>query len=107
MGFNAGSNATGSGNVYIGASVHGVAGESNHTYIRNINNTIVSGGGTDFVSVNLTTGLLGHVSSSRRYKDDIKPMDKTSESLYELKPVTYRFKKDIDPSQEPGVWPGC
>ena len=99
--------ATGSGNVYIGASVHGVAGESNHTYIRNIKDTIVSGGGTDFVSVNLTTGLLGHVSSSRRYKEDIKSMDKTSELLYELKPVTYRFKKEIDPEPEPGVWLGC
>ena len=26
-------------------------------------------------------------------------MDKTSEALYMLNPVTYRFKKDIDPSQ--------
>jgi hypothetical protein len=55
--------------------------------------------GTDTVTVDLTTGLLGHLSSSRRYKEDIKPMDKTSEALYMLNPVTYRFKKDIDPSQ--------
>jgi len=100
VGYTAGSTQdTGSGNVYIGASVDGVAGESNHTYIRNIQNTIVSGGGTDSVSVNLTSGLLGHVSSSRRYKEQIKPMDKASEALYRLKPVTYRFKKDIDPTQ--------
>src|SRR5437660_4446146 len=26
-------------------------------------------------------------------------MDKTSEALYMLNPVTYRFKKDVDPSQ--------
>ena len=55
--------------------------------------------GTDTVTVNLTTGLLGHLSSSRRYKEDINPMDKTSEALYMLNPVTYRFKKDIDPSR--------
>jgi hypothetical protein len=55
--------------------------------------------GTDTVTVDLTTGLLGHLSSSRRYKEDIKPMDKTSEALYMLNPVTYRFKKDVDPSQ--------
>ena len=55
--------------------------------------------GTDTVTINLATGLLGHLSSSRRYKEDIKPMDKTSEALYMLNPVTYRFKKDVDPSQ--------
>jgi len=90
---------TGSGNVYIGQGIEGVAGEDNHTYIKNINVTSVNGSGTDFVTVNLGTGLLGHVSSSRRYKEEIKPMDKSSETLYRLKPVTYRFKKEIDPSQ--------
>lgn len=100
LGQGAGFNQTiGSGNVYIGASVLGVAAESDHTYIRNINTTSVSGGGTDTVTVNLSTGLLGHLSSSRRYKEDIKPMDKTSEALYRLKPVTYRYKKEIDQSQ--------
>ena len=66
--------------------MQGVVSETNHTYIRNINTTSVSGGGTDTVTVNLTTGLLGHLSSSRRYKDDIKPMDRASEALYLLKP---------------------
>jgi hypothetical protein len=77
----------------------GVAGESNQTYIRNINTTSVSGAGTDTVTVNLSTGLLGHVSSSRRYKDDIKAMDKASQTLFALKPVTFRYKKEIDQSQ--------
>jgi hypothetical protein len=100
LGFQAGILATtGDGNVYIGAGMSGVAGEANHTYVRNINTTSVNGMGTDTVTVNLTTGLLGHLSSSRRYKEDIKPMDKTSEALYMLNPVTYRFKKDIDASQ--------
>jgi t-SNARE complex subunit (syntaxin) len=47
----------------------------------------------------LTTGLLGHASSSRRYKEEIKPMDDASEALFALKPVTFRYKKDIDKSQ--------
>jgi predicted ribosome quality control (RQC) complex YloA/Tae2 family protein len=53
------------------------------------------------VTVNLTTGLLGHLVSSRRYKEEIKPMDKASEALYRLNPVTYRYKKEIDPTQSP------
>jgi len=101
LGGNAGdAQTTGNYNVYIG-DVAGVAGESSHTYIRNINFTSVSGGGTDTVTVNLTTGLLGHLTSSRRYKEEIKPMDKASEALYRLKPVTYRYKKEIDPTQSP------
>jgi hypothetical protein len=98
----AGYNQTnGDGNVYIGAFMEGVAGESEHTYIRNINSTSVSGGGTDTVTVNLSTGLLGHMSSSRRYKEDIKPMNDTSQMLYRLTPVTYRYKKEIDSTQSP------
>ena len=100
LGFQAGILATtGDGNVYIGAGMPGVAGESNQTYIRNINTTSVSGAGTDTVTVNLSTGLLGHVTSSRRYKDDIKAMDKSSELLFALNPVTFRYKKEIDQSQ--------
>ena len=92
---------TGNNNVYIGGGVFGVAGENDHTYIRNINTTSVSGGGTDTVTIDLTTGLLGHLSSSRRYKENIKPMESTSEALYQLKPVTYRYKKEIDSTQSP------
>jgi trimeric autotransporter adhesin len=100
LGFQAGILATdGDGNVYIGAGMSGVAGESNQTYIRNINTTSVSGAGTDTVTVNLSTGLLGHVTSSRRYKEDIKPMNDASQALFALKPVTFRYKKEIDQSQ--------
>jgi hypothetical protein len=99
IGHSAGFNQdTGTGNVYIGDGVSGVAGESGHTYIRNINFTSVSGGNADSVTVDLTTGLLGHASSSRRYKEDIRPMDKASETLYQLNPVIYRYKKEIDPT---------
>jgi hypothetical protein len=100
VGYQAGLNATtGDGNVYLGAGVQGIAGEANHTYIRNVNTTSVSGGGTDTVTVDLTTGLLGHATSSRRYKDDIKAIDNASEALFRLKPVSFRYKKEIDQSR--------
>jgi hypothetical protein len=101
VGYSAGDGLTsGSFNVFIGFfQGPASATESNHTYIRNINNTSVSGGGTDTVTIDLTTGLLGHLSSSRRYKEDINPMDKASETLYRLKPATYRYKKEIDKTQ--------
>jgi uncharacterized coiled-coil protein SlyX len=78
-----------------------VGNEMDHTYIRNINTTSVSGGSSDSVTVDLTTGLLGHASSSRRYKEEIRPMNDVSEALYRLKPVSYRYKKPIDPTQSP------
>jgi uncharacterized coiled-coil protein SlyX len=88
---------SGDGNIYIGAGVGaGAASESDHTYIGNIDTTTVT---DDPVYVDLTTGLLGHLSSSRRYKQDIKPMDNASERLYRLKPVTYRYNKEIDRNQ--------
>ena len=40
-------------------------------------------------------GKLGTVAiSARRFKDDIKPMDKASESILALKPVTFHYKAD-------------
>jgi uncharacterized coiled-coil protein SlyX len=91
---------SGSNNIFIGAfQGPATTTEDAHTYIGNINETQVSGGGTDTVTIDLSTGLLGHLTSSRRYKEDIKPMDKASEALYRLKPVTYRYKKEIDRTQ--------
>ena len=100
IGDSAGLDITGDGNVCIGEGVSGETGVSDSTYIRNVNTTaqpIV--GGVDGVTVDLTTGKLGHGVSSRRYKEQIKPMDKASELLFSLKPVTYRYKKEIDPKQ--------
>jgi len=100
IGADAGFFATmGRGSVYIGAEMTGVPDESQHTYIRNINSTPVSGTGTDTVTVDLATGLLGHASSSRRYKEDIKPMDNVSEALYRLHPVRFPYNKAIDRTQ--------
>jgi uncharacterized coiled-coil protein SlyX len=100
IGDSAGFDITGDGNVCIGEGVLGETDVNDSTYIRNINTTaqpIVAG--VDGVTVDLTTGRLGHGVSSQRYKEQIKPMDKASELLFSLKPVTYRYKKEIDPKQ--------
>jgi len=41
-------------------------------------------------------GQLGTAPSSARFKDAIKPMDKASEAILALKPVTFRYKKEVD-----------
>jgi len=100
IGDSAGLDIDGDGNVCIGEGVFGESGANDSTYIRNVNTTaqpIVAG--VDGVTVDLTTGRLGHGVSSQRYKEQIKPMDKASEMLFSLKPVTYRYKKEIDPKQ--------
>jgi hypothetical protein len=42
-------------------------------------------------------GQLGTVVSSARFKEAIEPMDKASEAILALKPVTFRYKHDLDP----------
>jgi hypothetical protein len=89
---------TGSSNVYIGAAERGVAGESNACYIASIFGQTSLGG----VPVLINGGhKLGTTTSSKRFKEDIKPMDKASEALLALKPVTFRYKKEIDPTGTP------
>src|SRR5262249_26141745 len=43
-------------------------------------------------------GQLGTVTSSERFKEDVKPIDKASEALFSLRPVVFRYKKKIDPA---------
>ena len=47
------------------------------------------------------TTELGTVSSSQRFKDAIKPIDKASEAILALKPVMFRYKKEVDPDGIP------
>ena len=101
LGYNAGFNITGTGNVCIGEGVLGVAGEFNTTRIRNIHNTVqpIVGTDPDNVTVN-RTGRLGRGNvSSRRYKHDIQSMDRASEAMLALKPVTFRYNKEYDATQ--------
>jgi hypothetical protein len=106
IGSGAGLNITGDGNVCIGAAVNGEVGVDNLTYIRNVNTFTqnFSAGVNDYVTVRLSDGRLGHtaVVSSRRYKEDIKPLATTSEALYSLKPVSFRLKKKYDDTQALG-----
>ena len=95
LGFNAGNNLTsGSGNVCIGYGVSGVAGESNTTRIKNVYTSVASGRA---VYVN-SDNKIGTLVSSRRFKDEIKPMEEASEAILALKPVTFRYKKEIEPN---------
>jgi hypothetical protein len=117
-------NTTGSGNIALGASAGedltsgdsnidvgsvGVAGESNTirigsngvhtaTYIAGISGATASGGVQVFVA---TDGKLGTLTSSARFKDDINPMGQASEAILGLKPVKFRYKKEIDPKSIP------
>jgi len=95
IGYDAGLLITGSGNVCIGAAVGGATAVNDTTWIRNIYDSVASGRA---VYVN-SDHKLGTLSSSRRYKEEIKPMDKASEAILALKPVAFRYKKEIDPAR--------
>jgi trimeric autotransporter adhesin len=86
---------TGSNNVYIGNEIEGTAGESNACYIGSIFGQTASNGGTA-VYVD-ASNKLGTLTSSKRFKEDIQAMGTASEALFALKPVTFHYKKEIDP----------
>jgi uncharacterized coiled-coil protein SlyX len=86
---------TGSDNIYIGFNMQGTAGESNACYIGSIFGQTSSGGIPVLINGN---HKLGTTTSSKRFKEDIKPMGKTSEALFSLEPVAFRYKKEIDPN---------
>jgi hypothetical protein len=96
LGFNAGSGVTTANNVI---SI-GIAGQdvSNSCYIGQIFGATSSGGTAVFVNPD---GRLGTATSSKRFKEDIKPMNNASEALLALKPVTFRYKKGIDSKSIP------
>ena len=99
LGSGAGFNVTtGSNNVYIGTNVGGPAGESNTCYIASIFASTSFNGIPVLVNSN---NKLGTMTSSKRFKEDIKPMDKVSEALFSLTPVTFHYKKEIDPAGTP------
>jgi trimeric autotransporter adhesin len=92
----AGSNLGSASNVIsIGADGQNV---DNSCYIGNIWN---QPGGTQPVYVN-SDGKLGAQVSSRRFKDEVKPIKCASEVIYELKPVSFRYKPEIEPTRPRG-----
>jgi trimeric autotransporter adhesin len=114
--FGSGNTALGSGagaglnegdnNIYIGnpgafmesGTIRiGTAGTQTTTFVAGISGTAVTGTAV-VVDGN---GQLGVQPSSVRFKDAIEPMDKTSEAILALKPVTFHYKKEIDAERTP------
>jgi Chaperone of endosialidase len=106
VGANAGLNLTsGSNNIVIGANVSGVAGEANtirigksgtqqKTFVAGVYDKTVASGASVIIN---SGGQLGTIQSSARFKTAIKLMDKTSEAILSLKPVTFRYKRSLTP----------
>jgi len=108
IGYHAGNTLTsGAANIYVGADA-ATASESNTirvgtatqtaTYIAGISGQTVAGGVGVIVDA---SGHLGTTTSSRRYKDDIRDMGDLSDVLMSLRPVTFRYKKELDPEGIP------
>jgi hypothetical protein len=107
LGFNAGINlTTGNNNIEIGAA--GIAAEANtirigkqgtqkQTFIAGIFGVAVTG---STVVVN-SNGKLGVATSAARFKKAVQPMNQASEAILGLKPVTFRYKEEIDPDGTP------
>ena len=98
LGFGAGDNVTTANNVIcIGSGVEG-ANVSNSCYIGSVFGQTSSVGTAVFIN---SSGKLGTITSSRRFKEEIKPMAQASEALFALKPVIFRYKKEIEPQKIP------
>lgn len=107
IGSNAAANlTTGSNNIDI--FDRGVAGESdtirigskgvqNATFIAGIRGVVVTRGQAVLVDAN---GKLGVKGSSSRFKEAIKPMDKSSREIFSLRPVRFRYKEKLDSRKE-------
>jgi hypothetical protein len=108
IGSQAGSSITGSYDICIGAAETGVAGQDYTTrigsnlpitagasacYIGGINAQAVDPATATAVYVD-GTNKLGTIVSSQRFKKDIQSMDKASEAILALKPVTFHYKTD-------------
>jgi trimeric autotransporter adhesin len=110
FGLSAGINlTTGNNNIDIGNA--GVAGESkririgqqgtqNGTFIAGIRGVTTQNANAIPVLID-SAGQLGTTTSSARYKEAIQPMDKTSEAILSLKPVTFHYKHELDPAGIP------
>jgi len=108
MGHLAGQNlTTGSNNIDIGNV--GVATEANTirigtegtqaaTFMAGISGATVPSGVAVIID---SSGHLGTTKSSARFKEEIKPMENASETILALKPVTFRYKHELDPDGIP------
>ncbi len=106
IGHDAGFFAQGDNNILIAhpgspresSTIHiGSEGSQVRTYIAGILRSPVTG----LPVVINQTGRLGVATSSVHFKDEIKPMDKASEAVLALRPVTFRYKHEVDPDNIP------
>jgi hypothetical protein len=97
--------AVGSDNIYLGMGATGQGSESatirvgnpgnaSTTFIAGIAGATSAGGVPVFIS---TTGQLGVMGSSIRYKEDVRDMGDDSDVILHLRPVTFRYKPQYDP----------
>jgi hypothetical protein len=103
LGYLAGSNlSTGSYNIHIGnegfigddATIRiGTIGTQTATFIAGIYRPASFAGTAVYVNSN---GQLGTHTSSVRFKRNIHSMDKASEAILRLRPVTFRYKHELD-----------
>jgi len=97
----------GSNIICIGAGVTGGGGPfqdfDNTCFIGSIFGEPTSDPGTQTAVYVDQFNVVGIFNSSRQYKHDIQPMDKSSETLYQLKPVTFKFNSDVKGSTQYGL----
>jgi hypothetical protein len=72
--------------------------QQTNTFIAGISGVTVAGGVGVVID---SSGHLGTVTSSARFKEAIRPMDKASEAILALKPVTFHYKHELDPEGIP------
>jgi hypothetical protein len=80
----------------------GTTGTQTATYIAGIRGTTTSNANAVPV-VSDSAGQLGTISSSRRFKEDVKPMRNSSDSILALEPVTFRYKTDTQGTPQFGL----
>ena len=95
LGFNSGFDVTTADNVIVIGTNVGGQNVDHSCFIGEIFGATSSSGTAVFIN---SDGRLGTMTSSRRFKEAIEPMDQTSETLFALKPVRFRYKKEIDPN---------
>jgi Chaperone of endosialidase len=104
--------STGNGNTALGAGAGNSVitannviaigtGGANVSFGCYIGNIWKQSGGSQAVYVN-SDGKLGAQVSSCRFKDEIKPMEEASQVIYSLKPVSFRYKREVEPMRQVG-----
>ncbi len=76
----------------------GTQGTQTRAFIAGISGTTAASGVAVYVN---SSGQLGTLTSSKRFKDDIQTMGDSSDVLLSLRPVTFRYKPEIDPDRIP------